>query len=129
MKKVIFSALALSMVVLSCNKKDVIPNSSISQETENTVVESSVIGDFDENIKNCVISDSVKYFLNGKEVRPGTYDPANENLFGILHTPDEEMNGSVHISVSAHTKKVFNKLTSHVPFYFLFSNFGSKLNI
>lgn len=92
MKKIMFSALALSIVMLSCNKKVVEPNSLTGQETVNTVLEPTVIGDYDENIKNCVLSDSVKYFLNGKEVRPGTYNPADENLFGILHSPDEEMN-------------------------------------
>ncbi len=56
------------------------------------LTEQQVIGDFEENLQHCVISDSIKYYLNGKEVRPGTFNPADENLFGILHTPDEKIN-------------------------------------
>ena len=90
--KVIVSALALGMVVLFSCQKEKISKEIDNKHVDNVSNEQQVIGDFEENLKNCVISDSIKYYLNGKEVRPGTFDPADESLFGILHTPDDKIN-------------------------------------
>ena len=84
MKRKIATGLGIALTMLSCQKQDIqqeIKNDSPDQEVS---IYNGIIGDYDENMKNYVENDVVTYLLDGKEVKAGTYDPANEDLFVLI---------------------------------------------
>jgi len=90
MKRIILSGLILATIgitIIGCNKEKV---ETVNEAETIEQSQSDIIGDYNENMKNCVDSDTISYFLNGNEVKPGTFDPANEDLYGIIHSPDLE---------------------------------------
>ncbi len=80
MKNLFVFAAISAVTFYSCEKEKVAetaPNETNSNVQAKTT---DVIGDYEENMLNCVDNDTVKYYLDNEIVEPGTYDPANEEL-------------------------------------------------
>lgn len=108
MKKLMVSFVAISVLLFSCEKGKISTNKETSLQSsdeESTKNGDFIIGDYEENMKNCVDNDVVSYYLDGRLVSPGTYDPTNENLFGIVE--GDSIENYIHFNMFTNIEDYF----------------------